>query len=162
IEWHEGDAQRLRFRDGAFDVVLSAQVLQYVEDRIGALAHMRRVLKPGGIVAFSSWRAIDENPYIRAIVAALATHFRADAADRSASACSLADGHVIRALVVGAGFEAPVIRTEELTLRLAAPEEFVGRHMSATAMAETFAAAPQEVRAAFVRDVAARLAPYAA
>jgi ubiquinone/menaquinone biosynthesis C-methylase UbiE len=45
------DVHRLTYPDSSFDVVHAHQVLQHVADRVGALTEMRRVTKPGGIVA---------------------------------------------------------------------------------------------------------------
>lgn len=45
------DAHALDFPDAAFDVVHAHQVLQHVADPIRVLAEMRRVTKPGGVVA---------------------------------------------------------------------------------------------------------------
>jgi SAM-dependent methyltransferase len=42
------DAQRLPFRDQAFDAVLMLEMIYYVADQEAALAESRRVLKPGG------------------------------------------------------------------------------------------------------------------
>jgi SAM-dependent methyltransferase len=46
-----GDAGRLPFRDAGFDVVHAHQVLQHLADPVAALAEMRRVCRPGGVVA---------------------------------------------------------------------------------------------------------------
>lgn len=46
-----GDVHALPFPDGAFDVVHAHQVLQHVGDPVRALREMRRVCRPGGIVA---------------------------------------------------------------------------------------------------------------
>lgn len=46
-----GDVHALGFADGAFDVVHAHQVLQHVADPVRALREMRRVCRPGGIVA---------------------------------------------------------------------------------------------------------------
>jgi SAM-dependent methyltransferase len=49
------DAQALPFPDGAFDVVASALVINFIPDRARALAEMRRVGRPGGVVASYVW-----------------------------------------------------------------------------------------------------------
>ena len=46
-----GDVMALPFEDASFDVVHAHQVLQHLADPVGALAEMRRVTRPGGIVA---------------------------------------------------------------------------------------------------------------
>ena len=46
-----GDVMALPFEDASFDVVHAPQVLQHLTDPVGALAEMRRVTRPGGIVA---------------------------------------------------------------------------------------------------------------
>ena len=48
IAWREGDLAALPFADGAFDVVLCQQGLQFFPDCLAALQEMRRVLVPGG------------------------------------------------------------------------------------------------------------------
>lgn len=45
------DANALPYPDASFDVVFCHQVLQHVQDPVGILKEMRRVAKPGGIVA---------------------------------------------------------------------------------------------------------------
>ncbi len=47
----KADAQRLPFRDNAFDAVISTAVLQLVPNPAAALAEMARVLRPGGRLA---------------------------------------------------------------------------------------------------------------
>jgi SAM-dependent methyltransferase len=46
-----GDVHALDFPDDTFDVVHAHQVLQHVGDPVAALREMRRVAKPGGVVA---------------------------------------------------------------------------------------------------------------
>ncbi len=45
------DVHHLQLPDHCFDVVHAHQVLQHVSDPVAALAEMRRVCKPGGVVA---------------------------------------------------------------------------------------------------------------
>jgi SAM-dependent methyltransferase len=50
-EFAVADVNALDFPDGSFDVVHAHQVLQHVGDPVGALREMRRVCRPGGLVA---------------------------------------------------------------------------------------------------------------
>jgi SAM-dependent methyltransferase len=55
VQWQEGDVEALPFSDATFDVVVS-QFGHIFAPRPGvAIAEMLRVLRPGGVVAFSSW-----------------------------------------------------------------------------------------------------------
>ena len=49
------DAQALPFPDRTFDIVASALVINFIPDRPRALAEMRRVVLPGGLVAGYVW-----------------------------------------------------------------------------------------------------------
>jgi SAM-dependent methyltransferase len=51
VRFDTGDVYRLGFEDGTFDVVHAHQVLQHLSDPVAALAEMRRVARPGGVVA---------------------------------------------------------------------------------------------------------------
>ena len=46
-----GDVYHLAFEDASWDVVHAHQVLQHLTDPVAALKEMRRVVRPGGIVA---------------------------------------------------------------------------------------------------------------
>lgn len=50
-----GDAQALPFEDSTFDVVASALVMNFIPDSPRALSEMRRVARPGGVVAGYVW-----------------------------------------------------------------------------------------------------------
>lgn len=49
-----GDATRLPFHNGSVDLVVSFDVIEHVEDDLGFLKEMRRVLKKGGRVFLST------------------------------------------------------------------------------------------------------------
>jgi SAM-dependent methyltransferase len=51
VSFEAGDVYRLAFGDGRFDVVHAHQVLQHLADPVAALREMRRVCRPGGLVA---------------------------------------------------------------------------------------------------------------
>jgi SAM-dependent methyltransferase len=55
VKWIEGDAEKLPFTEGQFDVVLSQFGHMFAPRPDVAVAEMRRVLKPGGRLAFATW-----------------------------------------------------------------------------------------------------------
>jgi ubiquinone/menaquinone biosynthesis C-methylase UbiE len=60
VELVAGLADRLPVPDATIDVVVSSFVLQLVSDRSRAMREIRRVLRPGGILAFTTWLISDE------------------------------------------------------------------------------------------------------
>ncbi len=51
VTFEVGDVYALGCADGVFDVVHAHQVLQHLADPVAALAEMKRVCRPGGVVA---------------------------------------------------------------------------------------------------------------
>ena len=51
VDFAVGDVHALDFADDTFDVVHAHQVLQHVGDPVAALREMRRVTRPGGVIA---------------------------------------------------------------------------------------------------------------
>ena len=56
------DAASLPYPDGSFDVAMSSFVLQLVGNRARTLREIRRVLRPGGLLAYVTWIA-DRSPF---------------------------------------------------------------------------------------------------
>jgi SAM-dependent methyltransferase len=50
VDFRAGDLYELPFPDSSFDVVHAHQVLQHLAEPVRALAEMRRVLRPGGVL----------------------------------------------------------------------------------------------------------------
>lgn len=51
VQWKNGDVERLPFADAAFSIVVSRLAFHHFEDPAAVLAEMRRVCRPGGVVA---------------------------------------------------------------------------------------------------------------
>ena len=76
INWLNGDAEALPLADNSVDLVFSSLALQWCDDLNVALAEIRRVLKPGGRLAFTTlvsgslaelkqaWRAVDAHRHV--------------------------------------------------------------------------------------------------
>jgi len=54
-DFRVADAQTLPFSDCTFDIVVSSLVINFIADRPRALDEMRRVCKPGGVIAGYVW-----------------------------------------------------------------------------------------------------------
>ncbi len=55
ITFDVGDARSLPYGDAAFDLACSSLVLHFIPDAASAVAEMRRVVRPGGVVAAAVW-----------------------------------------------------------------------------------------------------------
>jgi len=65
------DASRAEMPEGSFDILFSRFGVMFFDDPIGAFAHMRRTLRPGGRVAFVCWRGVADNDWMRLPIEAL-------------------------------------------------------------------------------------------
>lgn len=104
-----GDAQALPIADAGVDLVHSNLCLQWCEDPGLALAEFRRVLRPGGLLLFSTFGP-DTLKELRAAFAAV---------DGTPHVSRFVDMHDIGdALLVG-GFRDPVLERDDFTLTYA-------------------------------------------
>lgn len=68
IKIRQADACALPFADGTFDRALALLVLHFVPDADQAVAEMRRVVRPGGVVAAAVWDHLGGMPGMRMMV----------------------------------------------------------------------------------------------
>ena len=78
VDFAVGDVQALDLPDASYDVVHAHQVLQHVDDPVQALREMRRVCRPGGLVAArdSDYSAFTWYPAVPALDDWLALYLR--------------------------------------------------------------------------------------
>ena len=104
-----GDVAALPFAGGSFDLVWSNLMLQWVGDLPAALGELGRVLRPDGLVTFSTFGP-DTLRELRAAFAGI---------DRHVHVSRFTDMHDIGDMLVGAGFGDPVMHMELFTLTYA-------------------------------------------
>ncbi|UCI08025.1 class I SAM-dependent methyltransferase [Mesorhizobium sp. B1-1-8] len=68
IEIQQGDATALPFEDGKFDRALALLVLHFVPETGKAVAEMRRVVRPGGVIAAVVWDHYGGMPGMRMMI----------------------------------------------------------------------------------------------
>ena len=61
IDWQIIDAQQLPFRDNSIDLVVCCFGYMFVPDKPKAFAEAYRVLRPGGMVLFTTWDKLELN-----------------------------------------------------------------------------------------------------
>ncbi len=104
-----GDVAALPFAGGSFDLVWSNLMLQWVGDLPAALAELGRVLRPKGLVSFSTFGP-DTLRELRAAFAGI---------DRHVHVSRFIDMHDIGDMLVSSGFGDPVMHMELFTLTYA-------------------------------------------
>ncbi len=110
------DAERMDLETDSVDGVLCRWGYMLTTDPAAAFAETRRVLRPGGRLAFSVWAARERNPTLSLATKVLVELGHIPPPDPEApGAFAMADPGRIRELVVGAGFAEPEI--EEVSFR---------------------------------------------
>ena len=125
INWRQGDAGKLPFEDGAFDVVVSQFALMFFPDQVAALREMWRVLAPRGRLAVAVCA-----PIVRTKgYSVLAGLLRREAGDRAAA---MVEGYfaiggeaALQRLCTAAGVAGASVVTREGWARFASIDELV-------------------------------------
>ncbi|MBG0562370.1 class I SAM-dependent methyltransferase [Actinoplanes aureus] len=112
VEVAVGDAQAPDFPESSFDVVTAGLLLFFLPDPGAALRAYRKLLRPRGTLAFSTFAEFD--PRHRASMQAVARH-AVDPPRQAALSEIFQDAARLRATVAEAGFDGT--RAEELTVR---------------------------------------------
>lgn len=71
IRWQQADALALPFPAASFDVVVCQFGAMFFPDRTKGYAEARRVLRPGGRLAFNVWDRLEENDFANVVHEAL-------------------------------------------------------------------------------------------
>jgi SAM-dependent methyltransferase len=116
LEFRTLDAERMDLETDSVDGILCRWAYMLMIEPAAAFAETRRVLRPGGRLAFSVWAAPERNPALSLASKALVELGHIPPPDPEApGAFVMADPGRIRELVVGAGFADPEI--EEVSFR---------------------------------------------
>jgi SAM-dependent methyltransferase len=119
------DAEEMAFADASFDVLTAAFVLFFLPDPERAVAEFRRVLRPGGTVAVSTWAEDDPRwDWEDDLIAAAGTPVRR-AVQRPFSRAE----EVVEVLT-GAGFGDVRVRRAETDISFASEQDWWDWHWS--------------------------------
>jgi SAM-dependent methyltransferase len=125
IDWRQGDAEKLPFEDGAFDVVVSQFALMFLPDQVAALREMWRVLAPRGRLAVAVCA-----PMVRSKgYSLLAELLRREVGDPAAAMVegyfAIGDEPALRRLCKAAGIAGASVLAREGWARFASIDELV-------------------------------------
>lgn len=160
VGWVEGHVETLPFRDATFDVVLCQQSIQFFSDQTRAIQEMKRVLAPGGRFALNVSRALQYNPYIRALADALQRHVGPEAGTAMRAPCGFGDAEALRGLLARAVWRDIRIHIVILTIRHPSLTAFIAGQLAATPVADRIAALDTSARTALLDDIRTALRPY--
>jgi SAM-dependent methyltransferase len=140
VELLLADAEELPFDDASFDAVVGGFVINHLPHPQRALAEATRVLVSGGQVAFSVWDRPERMRVMGVVKEAIETAGvdRGDALPAGGpDPYRFADEGEFRALLEAAGLVGVVVRTVELTHRVAGTEELLRGLLGSTVRTAT-------------------------
>ncbi len=160
IEWREGDAANMPFRDGQFDAVICQHGIQYFSNRDVALAEMRRVLKSRGRLIASLWRGIEFNPGHRIVAEVLERNVNNEAGATRRAPFTLSQREEIRQLFANAGFADIVICLSPRITRFPSAEAMVRIMMAGTPLGAAMDKSDAQTLQKVIDEVTAKLSEY--
>lgn len=153
IDWRQGDAMRLPFKPASFDVALSQAMLMFVPDPATALAEMRRVTRPSGVVAVQVWDRLEAQPGYRPFFEVIGRHAGGDAVGLLGAYWLLGDLAALGGLFAAAGLRVTDVVTRVGTARFESADEVVRIEVESTPLRERISDAVYERILADSREV---------
>lgn len=158
IDWLVRDATSLPFDDECFDVALCQMGLMFMEDRVGAVREMRRVLVPGGRVVVNTPGRIQ--PVFESMERAIVAHVDPDIGGFLRVVFSMHEPQAVGTLLREAGLADVDAVESPATFRLPPPAEFFWQYLSLTPIAPLVAQAPDDAKVAMERQVVEEWQPF--
>lgn len=158
IEWHVGDAAALPLADDSYDVVLCQMGLMFIEDRLAALAEMRRVLVSGGRLVVSTPGQIQ--PTFELMEQAIVEHISPELGGFVRAVFSMHDPEAVATLLQDAGLDEVSSTVATATFQLPGPAEFLWQYINLSPMGPLVAQASEAAQSAMERQVVDSWQPY--
>jgi ubiquinone/menaquinone biosynthesis C-methylase UbiE len=148
------DVTALPFRDGSFDVVVAAFVVNHLPDPAVGLGELRRVTRPGGTVLASTFSG--DRSVAKQAVDVVAADYGFVAPDWYLgfrdTAQGFEDPEAVEQAVAASGFDEWRVTEQAVDVGLTDPADIVRYRLGMPHLHRFAAALPDDVRAAFVKD----------
>jgi ubiquinone/menaquinone biosynthesis C-methylase UbiE len=125
IDFVEGNAVELPFKDNSFDRVLCQFSAQFFPDRVAAFRQMYRVTAPGGRCIVTTPRGIQHNVVYKPFLAALEKHISKEASEIFGSVFNVSDASMLRTPFQQAGWKEVRLEIRNDTIRYPSVKDFV-------------------------------------
>jgi SAM-dependent methyltransferase len=162
VEHRAMDMQALDLPDADFDKVVCRWGFMLVPDRAAAFRETRRVLRPGGRLAFATWAEARRNPWATAFGPSLVERgLMEPPRPGEPGQFALGDPEAAGAAARDAGFQDVQVRDVAVEARVESWEAWAAHQTTmATVLREALESVSAETRAEIETEARARLEPY--
>jgi SAM-dependent methyltransferase len=159
------DAQTAVPPGAPFERLVSRFGVMFFADPAAAMANLHAMLVPGGRLDFAVWAGIEGNPWAGAVMAVGRAHLGLPPREpRAPGPFAFSDEAYLRTLLAGAGFQAVRFTPWQGKVQFGGPgvsaAEAAGLAVAGGTLAGPIQVAGEEVKAALLGDLAARMQPY--
>lgn len=162
VEYRVLDAQAMDFETASFDGAICRWGYMLMPDPSAAFRETRRVLKPGGRLAFAVFTSPAENPWVSIPVGVLREtgHLAPPSTDWTPGILALADRSRLHALVDAAEFASTSFESIDMAWTFAAPDDYWAFLEEMSALGPLLRSLAGDARAAVRSAIDARIAPF--
>jgi ubiquinone/menaquinone biosynthesis C-methylase UbiE len=161
VEYRVLDAESLDLPDGEVDAVVCRWAYMLMADPAAAMRETKRVLRPGGPLAFAVWRTAERNPWqaVPAMTMVQRGHMPAPVPG-APGIFAMGEPGRIRELVTGAGFDEPQVEEIAFEYTYSDFDDLWDAFLRLSPLGRTIDALPEDEREATRAAVVQNMASY--